>query len=442
MAHAYSLYEEIGSGYKDGLKSDEQVKYPDTAYFKGGLKPGRVEGDVFELETTGIIPHDIDGTFFRVQPDPRFPPMFESDVHFSGDGSVSAFRFQNGHVDWKQRYVQTDRFHAENKHRKALFGRYRNPFTDNEMVKGIIRTVSNTNIFFWRGTMLATKEDGPPFAMDPTTLETIGRYDFDGQLKAPTFTAHPKFDPETGEMVAFAYAAGGDGHDASCDIAVWTFDPDTGKKTEEAWYKSPFCGMIHDAALTKNYLILPLTPLKADLARLKRGGNHWAWDPNEDQWYGVVPRRGGKPEDIKWFRDDNGRASSVTQGLPANYVSQRSMAMLPGRTRTMTAISSWISRSRTETSSSGGRPTTTPATRQRMCGSNSSQTLSGGSLIQRPRATRGSSRLGCTAPTASSRASTTGSSPRSTHTSGSSKSTRPGRTTSPSAALRREVCST
>lgn len=311
MAHAYSLLGEIVPGYKEGLKSDEQCKFPDTSYFKGALKPNRVEGDVFELETTGIIPHDINGTFFRVQPDPRFPPMFESDVHFSGDGSVSAFRFQDGHVDWKQRYVQTDRFHAENKYRKAMFGKYRNPFTDSEMVKGIIRTVSNTNIFFWRGVMLATKEDGPPFAMDPVTLETIGRYDFDGQVKAPTFTAHPKFDPETGEMVAFAYAAGGDGHDASCDIAVWTFDGETGKKTQEAWYKSPFCGMIHDAALTKNYLILPLTPIKADLERLKKGGNHWAWDPNEDQWYGVVPRRGGG--DIVWFRDDNGKLHSALE---------------------------------------------------------------------------------------------------------------------------------
>jgi carotenoid cleavage dioxygenase len=64
--------------------------------------------------------------------------------------------------------------------------------------------------------------------------------------------------------------------------------------------------MIHDCAITKNYLILPLTPIKANLDRLKKGGNHFAWDPNEDQWYGIVPRRNGKPEDIVWLRADNG----------------------------------------------------------------------------------------------------------------------------------------
>ena len=173
------------------------------------------------------------------------------------------------------------------------------------MVKGIIRTASNTNIIFWRGVLLATKEDGPPFAMDPETLETIGRYDFDGQVHSPTFTAHPKFDPDTGEMVCYGYEAGGNGYDASCDIVVYTISKD-GQKTEECWYKAPFCGMIHDCAITKNYLILPLTPIKVNADRLKRGGNHFAWDPDEDQWYGIVPRRNGKPEDIIWLRADNG----------------------------------------------------------------------------------------------------------------------------------------
>ncbi|EJT79457.1 carotenoid oxygenase [Gaeumannomyces tritici R3-111a-1] len=309
MAHIFSLFPDAGTGYKDGRKDEGQVKFPDTPYFKGALKPSRLEGDITELETSGNIPPEINGTFFRVQPDPQFPPVFEDDVHFSGDGNVSAFRFNGGHVDWKQRYVRTDRFEAERSARKAMFGKYRNTFTDNEAVKGIIRTVSNTNVIFWRGSLLALKEDGPPFAMDPTTLETLGRYDFEGQLESPTFAAHPKFDPQTGEMVAFAYAASGDGQDANCDLAVWTFDR-TGKKTQEAVYKAPFCGMIHDAALTSNYLILPLTPLKASLARLKAGGNHWAWDPDEDQWYGIVPRRGGK--DIIWLRSDNAFHGHVT----------------------------------------------------------------------------------------------------------------------------------
>ncbi|KAF2455729.1 carotenoid oxygenase [Lineolata rhizophorae] len=307
MAHIFSLSDAIGpvpTTYQGGRKVTDQVQFPNTVAFAGFNKPSRLEGDIFDLEVEGTIPVDIDGTFYRIQPDHRFPPVFEDDIHFNGDGSVTAIRIKGGHADFKQKYVRTDRFQHETRAKKALFGRYRNVYTDSEAVRGVIRTASNTNIVFWRGVLLATKEDGPPFAMDPETLETIGRYDFDGQVLSPTFTAHPKFDPETGEMVCFAYEAGGNGQDASSDIVAYTIDAD-GKKTEEAWYKAPFCGIIHDCGISKNWVVLPMTPLKCSLERLKEGGNHWAWDPNEDQYYGIIPRRGGKPEDIRWYRADN-----------------------------------------------------------------------------------------------------------------------------------------
>lgn len=310
MAHIYEIANSVEYPYVDGRKKGDQVKFPNTPVFQTFNAPSRLEGDVFDLEIDGIIPPEINGTFYRIQPDHRFPPMFEEDIHFSGDGSITAIRIQDGHADFKQRYVKTDRFIAETAARKSLFGKYRNPYTDSEAVKGVIRTVANTNITFWRGMLLASKEDGPPYALDPTTLDTIGRYDFEGQVKSPTFTAHPKFDPDTGEMVCFAYEAGGNGNDGSCDIVVYTIDAN-GKKTEETWYKSPFCGMIHDCGISKNYLVLPLTPLKCSVDRLEKGGNHWAWDPNESQWYGIVPRRGGKPEDIVWLQSDNGGVSSI-----------------------------------------------------------------------------------------------------------------------------------
>ncbi|KAK3939626.1 carotenoid oxygenase [Diplogelasinospora grovesii] len=302
MAHIFDIASEVSvSNYENGqLSKPDSVKFPDTDVFRSMNKPSRFEGDVFDLEFTGTIPKDIDGTFYRIQPDHRFPPLFEDDIHFNGDGSVTAIRISGGHADFKQRYVHTERYRHETAARKSLFGRYRNPWTDNESVRGVIRTASNTNITFWRGMLLATKEDGPPFAMDPVTLETIGRYDFEGQILSPTFTAHPKFDPDTGEMVCFAYEAGGDGGDCSLDVAVWTVNAD-GVKTEECWYKAPFAGMIHDCGLSKNYVVLPLTPLKMNLERMKKGGNKFAWDPKEDQWYGLVPRRGAKPEDIIWF---------------------------------------------------------------------------------------------------------------------------------------------
>lgn len=306
MAHIQDLAALIKPAYVGGRKVDDRIKFPETGAFQGMNGPSRLEGDIFQLEIDGAIPPEISGTFYRIQPDHRFPPQYEDDIHFNGDGNITAIRIEGGNADFKQRYAKTDKYLAENAAKKSLFGRYRNPHTDNEAVKGVIRTAANTNIIFWRGMLLATKEDGPPYAMDPVTLETIGRYDFDGQVQSPTFTAHPKIDPETGELVCFGYEAGGNGNDGSCDIVVYTISAD-GKKTEEAWYKAPFCGMVHDCGISKNYVVLPMTPLKCNTDRLEAGGNHWAWDPNEDQWYGIVPRRGGKTEDIVWLRSNNGR---------------------------------------------------------------------------------------------------------------------------------------
>lgn len=86
--------------------------------------------------------------------------------------------------------------------------------------------------------------------MDPVTLETIGLWDFDGQLPSLTFTAHPKFDPNTREMVCFGYEAKGDG---THDICYYSIDH-SGKFLETVWTVCPVVGMIHDFGVTENYV--------------------------------------------------------------------------------------------------------------------------------------------------------------------------------------------
>lgn len=65
-----------------------------------------------------------------------------------------------------------------------------------------------------------------------------------------TFTAHPKFDPVTGEMICFGYEAKGDG---TPDVCYYNASPD-GKFTEVAWLVAPVVAMIHDFAVTDNWV--------------------------------------------------------------------------------------------------------------------------------------------------------------------------------------------
>lgn len=225
------------------------ARFPDKPPFSGFHAPSRMEGDICDVEVVqGEVPAELDGTYYRVAGDRQWPPRTEGDIVFNWDGMVSMFRFSRGHVDFRCRYVRTPRFVAEREARRALFGAYRNPFTDDPSVAGLSRGLANTNVFWHAGRLLASKEDALPIELDPDTLETIGTYDFDGQLTSRTATAHPKMDPETGEMVFFGYAAKGE---ATPDIAYYEADP-SGRVTHEAWLEAPYSSMIHDWAVTKN----------------------------------------------------------------------------------------------------------------------------------------------------------------------------------------------
>ena len=61
--------------------------------------------------------------------------------------------------------------------------------------------VSNTSVLMQGGRLLSLWEGGPPFSLDPVTLETRGIETFGGKVKA--FSAHPKVDPRTGEIFNF-----------------------------------------------------------------------------------------------------------------------------------------------------------------------------------------------------------------------------------------------
>ena len=100
--------------------------FPDTPVYTGYNAPGRFEGEIHDLEVvSGEVPKELAGTFFRVGPDPAYPPKLGSDIHFNGDGIVTAFTFKNGHVDFKARYAETDKFKLERAARKVPPGAFR-----------------------------------------------------------------------------------------------------------------------------------------------------------------------------------------------------------------------------------------------------------------------------------------------------------------------------
>lgn len=50
------------------------------ATLTGFQRPIRVEGEIYNLEIEGEIPKSIAGTFYRIMPDPAFPPFIKDDI--------------------------------------------------------------------------------------------------------------------------------------------------------------------------------------------------------------------------------------------------------------------------------------------------------------------------------------------------------------------------
>lgn len=280
--------------------SELPSQWPTALDLAGSDGPCRMEGEAGSLIVMGEVPADIDGTFYRVMCDPYMPPH-PNNVPIDGDGNISAFRFRHGRVDMKIKYIETERYNLERNANKALFGLYRNPFTHHPCVRAAVDSTANTNIVYWADRLMALKEVALPYRIDPDTLETLCYDPFGNQVKSKTFTAHPKIDPYSEELVVFGYEATGL---ATRDIVIYALDK-TGKKHDEQWIKSPWCAFIHDCAITRNWLILMLWPFEANLERLKAGKHHWAWNYSLPATFIVVPRRKTTPLPLGWKQGEH-----------------------------------------------------------------------------------------------------------------------------------------
>ncbi len=265
--------------------------------YGGTYAPLHVEVDVRDCVVDGRIPEDLNGGFYATGPDLQYP-LAPGNIPFDGEGHVRMFRFKDGRVDYRTRFVRTERFVAQDKARRILMPMYRNPSLDDPSVKGLSRGTANTHVIHHKHMLLALKEDSPPSAVDLHTLETIDPvYTFGGQLRRDQpFTAHPKVCSITENIVAFGYEARGFGSDV---IAIFEIDKQ-GRRIWEAEVRAPYVSMVHDFAVTENHVVFFVVPLVMDPEQMKRGGIHFSWDKTHKSYLGIL-RRYGDGKDLRWI---------------------------------------------------------------------------------------------------------------------------------------------
>lgn len=263
-------------------------------YLSGNFAPVRSEDD-FVLEIAGEMPKGLNGAFYRNGPNPQFEPRDARHHWFAGDGMIHGVFVEDGKATYRNRYVQTPKYLVEHEAGRSLFGSFSNPASTDPSVLGKEGGVGNTNIVWHGGRLLALEEGHEPFELDPLTLASKGyRKEYAGRV-----TAHPKMDPETGEMVWFAYGVGA----PFSDVVSYGVTDAAGTVTRRDDFQAPFSCMVHDFLVTRDHVLFPILPLTGSLERVMRGGPAFAWEPDKGSHVGVMAR-GADVGAMRWFTTD------------------------------------------------------------------------------------------------------------------------------------------
>lgn len=265
-------------------------------YLSGHHEPVRFEATAPDLIVDGDLPDDLAGVFYRNGPEPLYPTR-EGDYHwFDGDGMVYAMHFEGGRVSLRNRWVRTEKFELEKAAGKRLFGMFGNPMTADPSVQGKHYNTGNTNIILHGGKLLALMEGSQPVALDPYELTTLGVHDYDGKI-ASTFSAHPKIDYATGELVNIG--ANINGFTGAAELQ-YTITTSAGVVRHAVNIPIPHLALIHTFFLTENWVVIPVVPLDTDIQRGMRGGPMTAWNTGRPTKLALLPRE-GTANDVRWF---------------------------------------------------------------------------------------------------------------------------------------------
>jgi all-trans-8'-apo-beta-carotenal 15,15'-oxygenase len=272
--------------------------------WKKGYQSQPHEYDYWIDDIEGEIPQELRGTLFRNGP--GLLDINGQRIHhpFDGDGMISAIAFDGGRAHFRNRFVRTEGFVAEQEAGKILYrgvfgtqkpgGWWANAFDFR------LKNIANTNILYWGDKLLALWEAAQPYRLDPKTLETLGKDNLNGLLaEGDSFAAHPRIDPGTednnGErrLVNFAIKTG-----LSSTIILYEFDA-AGQLLQRQSRSVPGFAFIHDFAITPNYCIFFQNPVIFNpipfLLGLRGAGECVKFQPKKPTQIVVIPRNPQAP---------------------------------------------------------------------------------------------------------------------------------------------------
>jgi carotenoid cleavage dioxygenase len=263
------------------MSSGKPVSSP---WMVGAVAPVFEEVTANGLEVQGAIPAELTGRFIKIGPNPVTPPKSKNYRAFMAAGMVHGVRLREGRAEWyRNRWVRS-------KAASRTLGEGRVGGPRHSVVDSV-----NTHVIGHAGQTLALVEGGCTPAELSFDLDTRRYTDFEGTLPGG-FSAHPKKDPYTGELHAITYRP------ARRYVQYVVLGTDARVK-KVAKIPVPATPIMHDMALTENYVILFDSPARMANPMQLFAGKVYRWNPSYPARFGVLPRNGDVGE-IRWFDTD------------------------------------------------------------------------------------------------------------------------------------------
>jgi carotenoid cleavage dioxygenase-like enzyme len=210
---------------------------------------------------SGKIPEGLRGSLYRNGPARLERGNTRVGHWFDGDGAILCVNFTDEGATAVYRYVQTEGYLKESSANKFLFSNYGmtvpGAFWNNWFKP--IKNAANTSVLALPDKLLSLWEGGQPHALDLKTLVTWGTDDLSKLNKVDPFSAHPKIDPETGEIFNFGVVPGLNG-----TLNLYRSDR-TGKILKKGTVKLNGLPLIHDFVMAGQYLIFFVPPVRINL---------------------------------------------------------------------------------------------------------------------------------------------------------------------------------
>ncbi|MEG5041557.1 MULTISPECIES: carotenoid oxygenase family protein [unclassified Microcoleus] len=271
----------------------------DRTDWQRGYESQPNESDYWIDDIEGEIPAGLQGTFFR-----NGPGLLEVNgqrIHhpFDGDGMICAIAISEGRAHFRNRFVRTEGYLAEQEAGKILhrgvFGTQKPGGWLANIFDVKIKNIANTNIIYWGDKLLALWEAAAPYRLDPRTLETFGLDTLDGILQpGEAFAAHPRIEKgkngKGDRLVNFSVKPG-----LSSTITIYELD-ESGKLLQRHAHAIPGFAFLHDMVITPNYCIFFQNPVSFNpllfVLGFRSASQCIKFSPNKPTQAILIPRNG------------------------------------------------------------------------------------------------------------------------------------------------------